>query len=118
MGRSHITLVIDAEKCRVCGKCLAKTACRGNAIRVLDRGDMPFLDMSRCWGCLVCVPACPFDAVVRHMPRLDYTAKLAELEREHRELLASLPAHSIPASILIRLEDLEDEITSLRTHLD
>jgi hypothetical protein len=49
------------------------------------------------------------------MPEPD---KLAELERQHRELLASLPAHSIPASLLIRLEELEDEIASLRAQLD
>jgi Fe-S-cluster-containing hydrogenase component 2 len=22
--------------------------------------------MSRCWGCLICLSACPFDAVVKH----------------------------------------------------
>jgi hypothetical protein len=45
-------------------------------------------------------------------------ARLAELERERRELAASLPAHSIPASLLIRLEDLEDEIAALRADTD
>ena len=45
-------------------------------------------------------------------------AQLAELERERRELAASLPAHSIPASLLIRLEDLEDEIAALRADTD
>jgi hypothetical protein len=45
-------------------------------------------------------------------------ARLAELERERRELAASLPAHSTPASLLIRLEDLEDEIAALRAALE
>jgi TPP-dependent indolepyruvate ferredoxin oxidoreductase alpha subunit len=65
-ARSTITLYIDDARCHVCGKCLAKTVCRGNAIRIIDRGEPPFLDMSRCWGCLICLDACPFGAVVRH----------------------------------------------------
>jgi TPP-dependent indolepyruvate ferredoxin oxidoreductase alpha subunit len=65
-ARGSITLTIDETTCHVCGKCLAKAACRGNAIRIIDRGEAPFIDMSRCWGCLVCVATCPFDAIVRH----------------------------------------------------
>jgi hypothetical protein len=48
----------------------------------------------------------------------DRAGRLARLEREHRELVASLPAHSIPASILIRIEELEDEIAALRAELE
>ena len=59
-------LEIDDTLCRVCGTCHARQVCRGSAIRVIDRGEAPFLDMSRCWGCLVCVPTCPFGAIVRH----------------------------------------------------
>jgi hypothetical protein len=40
--------------------------------------------------------------------------RLARLEREHRELVASLPAHSVRASMLIRIEELEEEIAALR----
>jgi TPP-dependent indolepyruvate ferredoxin oxidoreductase alpha subunit len=64
-ARSHIYLEIDESTCRVCDDCSARHTCRGSAIRVIDRGEAPFLDMSRCWGCLVCVQACPFGAVVR-----------------------------------------------------
>lgn len=59
-------LKVDDDRCRVCKDCLAGNVCRGNAFIRFDRHDSPFLDMSRCWGCLDCVPACPFDAVVRH----------------------------------------------------
>jgi hypothetical protein len=45
-------------------------------------------------------------------------ARLAQLEREYAELTASLPAHSVPASHLMRLEALEDEIAALRSTLD
>ena len=44
----------------------------------------------------------------------DRAGRLAQLEREHRELVASLPAHSVPASLLIRIEELEEEIAALR----
>lgn len=39
---------------------------------------------------------------------------IGELEREVHELEASLPAHSIPASMLLRLEELEEELAALR----
>jgi hypothetical protein len=48
----------------------------------------------------------------------DRAGRLARLEREHRELVASLPAHSVPASILIRIEELEEEIAALRAEVE
>jgi len=44
--------------------------------------------------------------------------RIAELEREIRELEASLPAHSVPASMLIRLEELEEEMEALRAAVE
>jgi MinD superfamily P-loop ATPase len=64
-GRGQITLIIDEARCQVCDVCLAKSECRGNAIRVIDRGEAPFLDMSRCWGCMVCMVVCAHNAIVR-----------------------------------------------------
>jgi MinD superfamily P-loop ATPase len=66
-GTGSITfkLTIDDDRCRRCGKCLAAETCRGNAFRVLDPGETAFIDMSRCWGCLGCLMACPFEAVVK-----------------------------------------------------
>ena len=64
-ARSMITLLIDEDRCQVCGTCLAKLICRGTAIRIIDKGEAPFVDTSRCWGCLTCIPACPFEAVIR-----------------------------------------------------
>jgi MinD superfamily P-loop ATPase len=72
-ARGTITLHVDDSRCRACGKCLAKQICRGNALRVLDPGEAPFLDMSRCWGCMVCLAACPFGAIVRSMPKPEET---------------------------------------------
>lgn len=45
------------------------------------------------------------------------TSRLAALEREAAELRASLPAHSTPPSLLIRLEELEETIAGLRAAL-
>jgi len=64
-GKMLFKLEIDDTVCRRCPPCEAAQACRGNAIITLDPGDSPFVDMSRCWGCLLCVAACPHDAVIR-----------------------------------------------------
>ncbi len=43
----------------------------------------------------------------------DPAARLAQLQQERAELVASLPAHSISVAMLIRLEDLDDAIAAL-----
>ncbi len=55
-----------AISCANRDRCLAGKVCRANAFRRFDRDESPFLDMSRCWGCMDCIPACPYGAVVRH----------------------------------------------------
>jgi hypothetical protein len=40
--------------------------------------------------------------------------RIAQLEKEIEALKARLPKHSVPASMIIELEDLEDELESLR----
>jgi hypothetical protein len=45
-------------------------------------------------------------------------AHLAALEREHAERVASLPKHSTPAALLMRIEELEDEIAALRAEIE
>lgn len=62
---SHHLLMIDEAACRACGKCLAARVCTTGALLRIDPGDSPFLDTSLCRGCLVCMDACPFGAVVR-----------------------------------------------------
>jgi len=61
-----IMLKVDDNLCQACIRCLPKKICRGNAFVRFDREDTPFIDMSRCWGCMECIPECPFDAIVRH----------------------------------------------------
>ena len=43
--------------------------------------------------------------------------RLMQLQREYQEMESSLPAHSVPASMVIRLEELEDEIRVLQNEL-
>jgi Pyruvate/2-oxoacid:ferredoxin oxidoreductase delta subunit len=62
-ARAHIVLEVDEDLCQVCDDCVAKHECRGSAIRIIDRGEAPFVDMARCWGCLLCTYTCPHGAV-------------------------------------------------------
>lgn len=42
------------------------------------------------------------------------TTRIAELERQIADLKARLPKHSVPASMLIELDDLEEELEQAR----
>lgn len=67
MDRLHsaFSLVIDPHLCHSCDQCRVKSVCRGNAVRNIDPGEPPIIDVDRCWGCRVCVRACPHSAVIR-----------------------------------------------------
>jgi Fe-S-cluster-containing hydrogenase component 2 len=56
-------LRIDAYACQTCSACQARLVCKTRAIVQYERGDLPAIDASRCRGCMVCIPACPFGAV-------------------------------------------------------
>jgi hypothetical protein len=43
--------------------------------------------------------------------------KIAQLEKEISELKARLPKHSVPAAMIIELEDLEDELEELKARV-
>ncbi len=64
-GKTLFKLTVDDNLCRRCRRCFAGDICQGKAFRVLERGEAPFIDMSRCWGCLKCLTACPFEALVK-----------------------------------------------------
>lgn len=61
-------LQIDEVRCKACRRCLASEACRMRAIVRLEPGDVPFLDLARCYDCRVCMPACPFQAIYANLP--------------------------------------------------
>lgn len=54
---------VVADLCRACRRCLAREVCRSKALRAVDPGEPPWVDGNRCYGCLICVPACLFGAV-------------------------------------------------------
>ncbi len=58
-----IPYVVD-ELCQACRNCLAREVCRSKAILQIDKGEPPFIDPSRCYGCRACIPACPSGAIV------------------------------------------------------
>jgi Pyruvate/2-oxoacid:ferredoxin oxidoreductase delta subunit len=62
----NILLVVDDDLCLACDPCNAGSVCRGKAFRRFERSENPFIDMSRCWGCMECIVECPHRAVVRH----------------------------------------------------
>ena len=55
---------VDEGRCQACRTCAARKTCRTKAIVTVDPGEPPFIDGNRCYGCLVCVPACPHAAIV------------------------------------------------------
>ncbi|MBN1317359.1 MAG: 4Fe-4S binding protein [Anaerolineales bacterium] len=56
---------IDESTCLLCDDCQARYVCRTKAIRSIDPGEPPFIDVHRCMGCYECVTACPGNAIVR-----------------------------------------------------
>ena len=58
-------LRIDLQLCQTCTTCQARTVCKTRAIVQYERGDLPIVDASRCRGCMVCLRACPFGAVIK-----------------------------------------------------
>ncbi|MEW6716538.1 MAG: 4Fe-4S binding protein [Chloroflexota bacterium] len=59
-----VHLYIDDGLCQACHRCLAAEACKVRALVRFDLDDPPYLDMSRCYDCRLCILACPFDAVL------------------------------------------------------
>ena len=45
------------------------------------------------------------------------TTRVEELEKKIADLKARLPKHSVPASMIIELEDMEEELEQARTKL-
>ena len=60
---STIPHIVD-ELCLACRKCQAREVCRSKAILQIDRGEPPFVDPNRCYGCRACIPVCPAGAIV------------------------------------------------------
>jgi MinD superfamily P-loop ATPase len=55
---------VDDDLCQACHRCPARKVCRTKAILQIDPGEPPFIDPNLCFGCRVCIPACPSGAIV------------------------------------------------------
>jgi MinD superfamily P-loop ATPase len=64
-----VRLHIDYERCHSCKACLVTRSCRLKAVVQVDPGEPPYLDIERCLDCQICIPACPFKAVVSEVGR-------------------------------------------------
>jgi hypothetical protein len=47
-------------------------------------------------------------------PESGYAARVAELEKQLSDLKARMPAHSVPPSMMIELDELEEELALAR----
>jgi MinD superfamily P-loop ATPase len=65
-AKAQVTAVprVVGERCASCRRCVARRVCKSKAIIQLDPGEPAFIDASRCYGCRLCVPACPYEAIV------------------------------------------------------
>jgi MinD superfamily P-loop ATPase len=64
-ARAQITAIpfVATDLCQRCAQCSSRLVCRSKALIRIDPEDPPFVDTSRCYGCNVCIPACPFGAL-------------------------------------------------------
>ena len=60
----EILLHIDDGLCQVCSMCEAAKACNVRAIVHMDPDESPYLDVRRCYDCRICIPACPYGAIM------------------------------------------------------
>ena len=64
--KTQVTAIphVVGELCHACRKCLARAVCKSKAIVQIDPDEPPFIDASRCYGCYLCIPTCPQEAIV------------------------------------------------------
>jgi len=54
---------VREDRCLACWPCPARAVCKSKALIQIDRGDPPFIDAGRCFGCHTCVTVCPAEAI-------------------------------------------------------
>lgn len=59
-----------------------------------------------------------FPLSIKWERRMNEDIQIAELERRIAELRARLPKHSVPASMLIELEELEEALVQARAEAE
>ena len=49
--------------CMACDRCVTRRVCKSKAIVQIDPSEAPMINAARCFGCQVCVDACPAHAI-------------------------------------------------------
>lgn len=60
-----MSIVIDREKCKACGKC--EKVCPGTLIGKDEAGKACMKYPKDCWGCSSCIKECPFGAIALYL---------------------------------------------------
>ena len=60
-----MSIVIDSEKCRGCGKC--EKVCPGTLIGMNEQGRACMKYPKDCWACSSCIKECPFGAIALYL---------------------------------------------------
>jgi Fe-S-cluster-containing hydrogenase component 2 len=58
-----LRILIDWNLCQGCEPCQARLVCKPHAILKFAPDEVADVEMERCRGCAVCLPACHFGAV-------------------------------------------------------
>lgn len=57
---------IDWDICQVCDPCQAQLVCKTRALVKIEPDEPPYLEMSRCTRCSLCILACTCQAILLH----------------------------------------------------
>ncbi|MDD6069626.1 MAG: 4Fe-4S dicluster domain-containing protein [Clostridiales bacterium] len=60
-----MSIAIDKEKCRGCGKC--EKVCPGTLIATDEQGKAYIKYPKDCWGCSSCIKECSFGAIALYL---------------------------------------------------
>ncbi|AFM00354.1 hypothetical protein Desde_1966 [Desulfitobacterium dehalogenans ATCC 51507] len=105
--------------CRGCQRCLR--ACPREAIKMV--AHVAIVEPDQCVECEECMESCMHGAITFRgedqagKARQELKQRLMELQTELTDLRARWPAHSLKPSLIIQLEDLEEEIREIREKL-
>ncbi|MEJ2265976.1 MAG: 4Fe-4S binding protein [Anaerolineales bacterium] len=57
---------VDWLICQSCDPCEARKVCKTRAIMKIDPDEPVYIELGRCNGCGLCVPACLYSAITMH----------------------------------------------------
>ena len=61
-GETELPYTVNRDRCRGCIPCPPMEVCKYGAVELKD--GKARINLEKCWGCGLCLPVCPFGAVV------------------------------------------------------